>query len=244
MYQRLILVPYKMASKSCKYLQEQLKQLVDMPVWRIRPEKLKDIKDNSLVLFWGCKDNPAANKLSFFQEAAKKPELNIPEWTTDNTIAKEWTKKHNVLCRTSLTGHSGAGIHLADKPEEVIDAPLYVKYKKKKHEFRVHVFNGSVIDISQKKKRKDAEEVNTKIRNYQNGWVYCREDLNINNKNELISQALLACSVCNLDFGAVDVIYNEHENKYYVLEVNTAPGLEGQTGILYANAIKSYMEQQ
>ena len=32
-----------------------------------------------------------------------------------------------------------------------------------------------------------------------------------------------------LDFGAVDVIWNEHESKAYVLEINTAPGLEGST---------------
>ena len=32
-----------------------------------------------------------------------------------------------------------------------------------------------------------------------------------------------------LTFGSVDVIYNEHRDKAYVLEVNTASGLSGET---------------
>jgi D-alanine-D-alanine ligase-like ATP-grasp enzyme len=37
-----------------------------------------------------------------------------------------------------------------------------------------------------------------------------------------------------LDFGAVDVIWNAQKEKPYVLEINTAPGLEGQTIADYA----------
>jgi glutathione synthase/RimK-type ligase-like ATP-grasp enzyme len=32
-----------------------------------------------------------------------------------------------------------------------------------------------------------------------------------------------------LDFGAVDVIWNERQQRAYVLEINSAPGLEGTT---------------
>ena len=46
--------------------------------------------------------------------------------------------------------------------------------------------------------------------------------------------AVNAVKALGLDFGAVDIIYNEKENQYYVLEVNTAPGLEGTTLIKYA----------
>ena len=40
-----------------------------------------------------------------------------------------------------------------------------------------------------------------------------------------------------LKFGAVDLIWNELENKSYVLEINTAPGLTGATLEKYAQAI-------
>jgi D-alanine-D-alanine ligase-like ATP-grasp enzyme len=41
-----------------------------------------------------------------------------------------------------------------------------------------------------------------------------------------------------LDFGAADVLFNARRNQAYVLEVNTAPGLEGQTVNDYAEAFK------
>ena len=108
-------------------------------------------------------------------------------------------------------------------------------YKKKKHEYRVHVFNGEVIDITQKKKRKGAEFLDTKIRNHKNGWVYARED--ITEPEDLRQQAARAMYAVGLKFGAVDLIWNELENKSYVLEINTAPGLTGATLEKYAQAI-------
>jgi D-alanine-D-alanine ligase-like ATP-grasp enzyme len=44
-----------------------------------------------------------------------------------------------------------------------------------------------------------------------------------------------------LDFGAVDVIYNRAQDKAYVLEVNTAPGLEGSTLDNYVEAIQKVL---
>jgi D-alanine-D-alanine ligase-like ATP-grasp enzyme len=41
-----------------------------------------------------------------------------------------------------------------------------------------------------------------------------------------------------LDFGAIDIIYNESRDQAYVLEVNTAPGLTGQTIQSYADAFR------
>ena len=37
-----------------------------------------------------------------------------------------------------------------------------------------------------------------------------------------------------LTFGAIDVIWNEHQQKAFVLEINTAPGIEGTTVEKYA----------
>ena len=95
----------------------------------------------------------------------------------------------------------------------------------------------------QKKKRKDFEgEVNTKIRNYANGWVYCRED--IIEPEDLRAQAVLAVHTLGLDFGAVDCIFNEKEQKTYILECNTAPGLAGSTIDSYRDAILKHIEHK
>jgi hypothetical protein len=86
-----------------------------------------------------------------------------------------------------------------------------------------------VIDIQQKRKRRETENENVdyQVRNHDNGWVYCREDVNLPDVAiQLAKDALLSLG---LTFGAVDLIYNAKRDAYYALEVNTAPGLEGTT---------------
>lgn len=239
MYKRVVLIPYKMGSESCKKLAEELRK--SFPALRVRPENYPRIqRATDLIIGWGTPGGIASNKLHFFQAASKITGLNIPEWTTDPSVAAKWDKTY--LARTKLSSHSGEGIIVVEPGQQQPTAPLYVLYKKKTHEYRAHVFNGQVIDIVQKKRRADFENINSQIRNVQNGWVFCREDIKINNKNDLITQALLACNAARLDFGAVDIIYNAKEKKYYVLEVNTAPGLEGQTVTNYANAILNFIK--
>ena len=76
--------------------------------------------------------------------------------------------------------------------------------------------------------------MDTKIRNHKNGWVYAREGITI--PDDLEQQAFNTMQALGLKFGAVDLIWNEHENKSYVLEVNTAPGLVGTTLSKYVDA--------
>jgi glutathione synthase/RimK-type ligase-like ATP-grasp enzyme len=169
---------------------------------------------------------------------------NFPEFTTNYETACEWvTSGITVVCRTKLQGHSGAGIVLAAREEDVVqNCPLYVKYIKKAKEFRVHVAFGDVIDVQAKRKRADYEgETDYAIRNHHTGWVYCREG--IEEPADLREQAQRAILTLGLDFGAVDIIYNQHYNRCYVLEVNTAPGLEGTSVTNYANAFMNKLAQ-
>lgn len=137
-----------------------------------------------------------------------------------------------------INGHSGAGIVIASSPEEIVDAPLYVEYIPKKEEYRVHVFKGQVIHSSRKARKKDVpdEEVNWKVRNHKNGFIFQHENFEL--PEECVVKAKEAVALCGLDFGAVDIIWNDKQQKAYVLEINTAPGLEGKTLEAYANAFK------
>ena len=263
---RLVIWAAKGMFKSARKLATALKPETQRKVLIVRSDSLRfKPRPTDVIINWGNSKAPefykslvewqahyndiepvgiAVNKLRTFQ--ALQDRCNIPEWTTDREQALKWYFANiPFLLRTTLTGFGGAGIIFHDKQAEdyekfsgdIKEAPLYVQYKKKKKEFRVHVFKGEVIDITQKKKRKDFDgEINTKIRNYANGWVYCREGIEPL-PEDLTSQAITAVHALGLDFGAVDVIYNEKENKTYILEINSAPGMEGQTIEAYKNAL-------
>lgn len=174
----------------------------------------------------------AANKLNTFN-LLYNADVRIPEYTTDFETAYSWMDEDSsvkVVERHQLTGHSGAGIVIAEDVDALSDsAPLYVKYVKKQEEYRVHIMAGEVIDVQRKARRSDVpdEDVNWQVRNHQNGFCYMRE--NVNPDADVIQQALNAIDALRLDFGAVDVIWNNRQSKAYVLEVNTACGLEGTT---------------
>lgn len=177
----------------------------------------------------------ASNKLRFF-ELMTEAGLNniIPDW---------WARREDipddafpVVCRTVLAGHSGEGIVIAATRDELVNAPLYVKYVKKQDEYRVHVGvrneRTSIISVQRKARREGFENPNWQVRNHQNGFVYVRGG--VNPPQTVLDSAMLALRATGLDFGAVDVIFNQHQGRAYVLEINTAPGLEGQTVEDYA----------
>lgn len=182
------------------------------------------------------------NKLKFFRDVIK--DTRTPEWTDDDRVAAEWFEDGDVVvARTKLQGHSGEGIVVVDPAtwditKEGPKAPLYTKYVKKKDEYRIHIFDGNVIFEQRKAKRHDVEEVDYKIRNHAGGFIYAHKDIEV--PDDVITQAKLAMTESRLDFGAVDVIYNSREDKAYVLEINTAPGLEGTTLEKYTEAVEKY----
>ncbi|MDT9694122.1 hypothetical protein Q5762_38495, partial [Streptomyces sp. P9(2023)] len=88
---------------------------------------------------------------------------NYPMFTTSKEEAQGWLDEGTiVVARTMLRGHSGAGIVLHSGDDELVDAPLYVKYVKKTQEYRVHVAFGEILDQQRKARRQDTpdEEVN------------------------------------------------------------------------------------
>lgn len=246
---KAFMMPYNPASEGCKRLAEGLN------VKRIKREGSKFKGNaNKLLINWGCSELPqharncgrvlntpesvrlAANKLHAFQAMAKGAEINLPEFTANVGDAKEWGS--TIVARTKLTGHSGEGIVLHEPDDEdIVNAPLYVRYIPKKEEYRVHVVGGVVTDIQRKARRHEVpnERVNWKIRNMDNGFIFARnEDKPF--PEQINQQAVKACEALGLDFGAVDIIFNEKKATAYVLEVNTAPGLSGTT-------LDNYIEQ-
>jgi hypothetical protein len=175
-----------------------------------------------------------SNKLSFFQLLTEQGLGGIlPEWWQNAADIPD--NAFPVVCRTILNGHSGRGIVIANSRDELVPAPLYTKYIKKSAEFRLHFgqrpFNDhpDFIAIQQKRRSREVpdEQVNWQVRNHQNGFIYARE--NVVEPMAVREVASRAFRASGLDFGAVDVIYNERSGRAFVLEINSAPGIENTT---------------
>lgn len=180
------------------------------------------------------------NKLRFFQRVtdAPIPPRTVP-WTNSKSVAQEWLKKGVVVVRKSLTGHSGHGIIIVEPGQSLPDAQLYTQYIPKSHEFRVHIVNGKVIDVQRKIRDPNSEPKDWKVRSHDNGFIFVRGGFTF--PEDCSRESVKAFVASGLDFGAVDVIWSEKQRKAYVLEINSAPGLEGQTITSYAEAFKTLL---
>jgi glutathione synthase/RimK-type ligase-like ATP-grasp enzyme len=178
----------------------------------------------------------AANKLEAFKRLAQAG-VSTPRFSS-NRESVDWTGL--TVVRHKLSGHSGEGIELRDSGD-LPSAPLYVQYVPKKAEYRVHVVGKRVVLVQRKARNPQCDNPNWKVRNHDNGFIFVRNDVTPPRGTE--EQAIRAVEALGLDFGAVDIIFNEKSNSVYVLEVNTAPGLEGQTIEDYANGFKELVNQ-
>lgn len=244
----LKILPYKIGSLSAKRLARTL------GILRVSPSY--NAKRSDTIINWGNSHPPhfrwmdqdlnkphaialASNKLHTFAELVCKGFNYLPQFTKEFEDAEDWIDNgHTVYCRRFLSSHSGHGIVIADRVDKLINAPLYTIKTKHRDEYRVHVFKGEIIDVQKKKKRLGFNGSSTGIRNHSSGWVYARSDIEY--PDILCSIAIQAVELLGLDFGAVDIGHRVRDNKFFVFEINTAPGLEGSTLTAYANAIKNY----
>jgi hypothetical protein len=240
--------PYKQGSASAKVLAEA----VEGKVLKLKGSKYRP-REGDVVVNWGASNVPdfgpakvlnrnvstAQCKLKSFN-AFKQGEVSAPKYWTDREDIP--ANAYPVVCRTVLRGHSGAGIRIAAVPGELVDAPLYTKYVKKQDEYRVHLLREDadthkVIFVQRKARKLDVEQPDWQVRNLAGGFVFAAVEVPAV-PEEVITQAAKAIEALGLDFGGVDVIWNAKEGKAYVLEANTACGLEERTGERYAEALR------
>lgn len=241
--------PYKQGSRSASAIASIVGGRVlrrEGSTYRYRP--------SDTVINWGssscpypCLNNPravevAGNKLLTFQALQRSNDNPGESYVS---IPRFWTRREDIpddafpiVCRTVLRGHSGNGIVIADDRNSLVDAPLYVKYVKKQQEFRIHLGfdrNGlKIIKCQRKARRRETpdNEVNWKVRNLAGGFIYAiLEDREV--PDAVLDNSIACVGNLGLDFGAVDVIFNERSDTAYVLEVNTACGVEGSTADAY-----------
>lgn len=215
--------------------------------------RLVGLPDGTVVL----NDNAGRqvlNKLECFRalEAAGVP---IPDFTADPVVARRWFDAHDrIYERHTLSGSGGDGIRVVrfDMPEGsnmISPAPLYTKgLLGKRREYRIHVFNVDGVQrlfVQQKLRRAGFTEnssYNNLVRNLEAGWVFAHNDIQPP-RTVTVDAAVAAVTALGLSFGAVDVIEMDAvAGGSVVLEVNSAPGLQGATAGFYAQAIEAVLE--
>ena len=165
--------------------------------------------------------------------------VSIPAFTQYASKAQKWLDEgHTLIARAVLDGHEGQGIILVKPGSSLPEAGLYVKYIDKDSEYRIHVMNGKAFDCLRKVHKDDPYKVDT-VCNTEAGYVYSRK---YHIPQAVESEAIKAIAALGLDFGAVDVVYTNgnamNVGSAYVLEVNTAPGIEGLEVTKYVKAFK------
>jgi glutathione synthase/RimK-type ligase-like ATP-grasp enzyme len=233
MTKRLVVVPHNRKSGAAKRLAETLSTKLGYRVLRVRPERVA--RRIPFVLRGGT---DKLTQLKTFKDNG----ISCPEFTTDRAVATGWLSDGPVVCRRLLRASEGRGIVVAENADQLVAAPLYTRYVKKKKEFRVHVLNGQVIDVQEKRKRKGHEgDRDTRVRNLANGYVFCRDG--ITEPDGLRDLAVKASNALGYNVGAVDIAFNERNNLLVVLEVNANPGMEGTTLENYSNNIVKWYKE-
>jgi hypothetical protein len=196
------------------------------------------------------------NKLEFFKEYTDW--FPTVPWTESKFIAETW-RKNNIefYARTKLSSSGGKGIvfYPQGSEEDVVDAPLYTQ-RIRGREYRVHVdlYSGKIIDVAQKRKMTTEKleavgfSYNKYIKSFKNGWVHSHIDI-VPLPDGLEEKILQDFEGFPLDFFAIDLIIPRDypwnmTSSYYVLEVNTAPGLiNTETIKAYADMFERYYQE-
>lgn len=242
---------YNPHSESAK----QLSVALGIPRIRHTNSRFDRASPGKVVINWGSSELPyyfsdhriinnhvgvriSSNKFLTF-EALSETELSHVPYTAERNIALEWNRTNTVFCRTILRGHGGAGIVIVKPGEDLPEAPLYTRWVKATSEWRVHVMGNNAFYVQRKVRNPKTTPTNWLVRNHDNGFIFQQGNENIPEGLEALGVA--AVRACGLDFGAVDVIWREQNQKLYVLEVNSAPGLTGESINRYRNAFMEYL---
>lgn len=161
-----------------------------------------------------------ANKLQQLQQFKDAGILTPPFWTKVPSEPSDFP----LLGRT-LSHHGGRDIDLLMEPNAAqwAKSDYYIRYIPRETEYRVWCYRRRHLGTYQKIQTKASKRIGA---NYRNGFVFqlvAAENIPAGIR-EIAAKAV---DCLGLDFGAVDILKGI-DGAYYVLEVNSAPGVEGE----------------
>lgn len=171
--------------------------------------------------------NANAGKLDKLQQAVELVSVGGPIPTGANPMNPE-AMRYPLLGRT-LSHSGGTDIRIAFGPEDVPNciaagSQFFVPYIRSTKEYRVWIYRRRHLGTYEKwlaypRKFKGIG------RNYENGWAFRLVTAEAVPR-QAVELSARAVAALDLDFGAVDIIQGV-DGVFHVLEVNSAPGVEG-----------------
>lgn len=168
------------------------------------------------------------NSLQCLEDAG----VPVPDYTTDRDEISE-TFGYPALGRSE--NHTrGEDINLIMQWRDAYltsGNDYFVEYIPTDLEYRMHVIDGEVVKVHEKRLRSEADN-HPFIRNHETGWVFVEPRGNVPDEQIAVD----AVGALGMDFGAVDMIRAE-DGSEYVLEVNSAPSLDETNLEIYGDAL-------
>lgn len=227
-----------------RYLRE-VGELSDTDVIGLSHDPYPYTDDYNIVINWGVYDKNGKNSTGAIQCSSNKPNMRRM-WISEGldtvpVVNSESEISYPAVARPSYH-QGGKEFYLFMNEDHIIDGvntrQLYASgyyvspYIEKDREYRVHVMDGAVLFV-QEKSRESGEKIMGNW-NHTNGYIFRHlrwGDIN----GELTKMAIDAVRVAGLWFGAVDIM--QKGDQYFLLEINTAPRLQGRSIQIYAHAI-------
>jgi hypothetical protein len=196
-----------------------------------------------LVINWGRRECPRSTHNQVVLN--NNIEFVRTKLTSKNKLITEGVPTPPLLTYEQITNdcfirlNDGSTIYLAKEGEIQVPARSSVAYAtkriKRSVEFRVHIVGGDIVAAF---KKVPNEKGSPMLKSFNSQFV--KIDLtNVEGSSltdtgrEIAIRSVVALS---LDFGAVDLL-KDPDGNFWVLEVNTSPGLNSVTSLLYARAL-------
>ena len=157
-------------------------------------------------------------------------------------VAKKWVNSGDQVLGRNREHQKGHGI-VGQGSSAWASKEFWSKFIPNEREYRVHIFDSEHIQQGLKCFDPKAKKIRTDdlpIRNTETGWT--KFDHTFKPPDGAVRLAKRAVQECGYLWGAVDLL-EDASGKCYVLEVNTAPGMDEITARAYADAIKKHVHK-
>jgi hypothetical protein len=167
--------------------------------------------------------------------------ITCPEFSVRLEDARKWAEAGHQVFGRNKNHEQGRDIvdqSSADWPRK----EFWTKVVRKRREYRIHIFDDQHIQRALKRLDPKAPPKSSDalpIWNTQTGYIY---DHDFEPPGDGVELARRAVGALKYLWGAVDLLDDE-TGRCFVLEVNTAPGMDETTAQAYADAIRKYVER-